>query len=208
MENTTKQIQPRRYIGKGVIFGIIGGIVGGIAMLGILMGMLGMMNLPPGTALVGPILFAKLIGITMGQQHQSAGGVGLGIHLLSSIIIGAIFGAVTSSIKKLEITGYGRGVGFGIATGVIAFVVLFLPVMMGATPIQMMSMMKMMNPAMSSQMIMVQMQKLQPMILVVVAFLAHIIYGAILGAITTVLITKTGLKRSNDAGRKERAQFT
>ena len=40
------------------------------------------------------------------------------------------------------------------------------------------------------------------------AFLAHIVYGAILGVITTVFIIKTGLKRSDDAGRKERAQFT
>jgi hypothetical protein len=190
----TQQIQPRRYIGKGTIYGIIGGIVGGLVMLGIMIGMLGMMNLPSDT-------FAKLIGMTMGQQPQNASGVGLAIHLLSSIVIGAIFGAVTSSIKKLGLTGYGKGIGFGIATGVIAFVVLFLPVIMGAMPTEMMSMMKMMNPAMSSQMIMTQMQKLQPMILGG-ALLAHIIYGAILGAITTVLITKTGFRR------KVRTEFT
>jgi len=190
----TQHIQPRRYIGKGIIFGTIGGIVGGIVMMAIMIGMFGMMNLPSDT-------FAKLIGMTMGQQPQSASGVGMAIHLLSSIVIGAIFGAVTSSIKKIGITGYGRGIAFGTATGVIAFIVLFLPVMMGAMPTQMMSLMKMMNgtmyPAMSSQMIMTQMQKLQPMILGG-AFLAHIIYGAILGWITTVLVTKTGLRRSGD----------
>ena len=36
----------RPYIGKGIIFGIIGGIIGGIVMLGMMTGMLGMMNLP------------------------------------------------------------------------------------------------------------------------------------------------------------------
>ena len=195
----------RPYIGKGIIFGIIGGITGGIVMLGILIGMLGMMNLPSTFWLAGPLGFAKLIGMTMGQQPQSASGVALGIHLLASIVIGAIFGAVTGSIKKLGITGYGRGVGFGIATGVIAFIVLFLPVMLmiGATPIQMMSMMQMLDPAVSSQMIMSQMQKSQSMILGG-AFLAHIIYGAIVGAITTVLVTKTGMIHSEDAELKER----
>ena len=62
-------------------------------------------------------------------------------------------------------------------------------IVIGATPIQMMSTMQMLDPAVSSQMIMSQMQKLQPMILGG-AFLAHIIYGAILGAITTVPIIK------------------
>jgi hypothetical protein len=60
--------------------------------------------------------------------------------------------------------------------------------MMGATPMQMM------NPAMSSHMIMAQLQKMEPMILAG-AFLAHIIYGVILAAITTVLITKIELRR-------------
>ena len=183
----------RPYIGKGIIFGITGGIIGGIAMLGIMAGMIGMMNLPSYLVYAGPLSFAKLIGLTVGQQPQSTAGTGLGIHLLASIIIGAIFGAVTSIIKKLAITGYARGIGFGIAAGVIAFVVLFLPVMM-------------VNPAMSSQMIMAQLQKMEPMILAG-AFLAHIIYGAILGAVTTVLVAKTGLRRAGDAGRKERAKI-
>jgi hypothetical protein len=62
---------------------------------------------------------------------------------------------------------------------------------MGATPTQMM------NPAMSSQMIMAQLQKMEPMILAG-AFLAHIIYGAILDAITIVRITKIDTNPSNN----------
>lgn len=189
----------RPYIGKGIVSGISGGIIGGIVMLGIMAGMIGMMNLPSYLVYAGPLSFAKLIGLTVGQQPQTAG-TGLGIHLLASIIIGAIFGAVTSIIKKLAVTGYARGIGFGIAAGAIAFVVLFLPVMMGATSTQMM------NPAMSSRMIIAQLQRMGPMILAG-AFLAHIIYGAILGAITTVLITKIELRRLGDEGYRQRNQL-
>jgi uncharacterized protein (DUF2062 family) len=73
--------------------------------------------------------------------------------------------------------------------------------MMGAMPTQMMNMMKMMNPAMSGQMIMAQLQKMQPMILGG-AFLAHIVYGVILGAITTVLVTKIELRHMDDRQRQ------
>lgn len=53
-------------------------------------------------------------------------------------------------------------------------------------------------------MIMAQLQ-MQPMILTG-AFLAHMIYGAILGAVTTVPVTKIELRGAGDAGQKQRTK--
>lgn len=171
--------------GKGVIYGIVGGIAGGTVMLVPMMTMMSMIGFPPD-------LFPKLIGIMGGQQVQNAVMAGIGVHFLASIVIGAIFGMVVSAVKKLQIGSFGKGIALGIATGIIAFAVLFAPVIMSAAP-QMMNLMKMMNPSMSNQAIMTLLQKVQSTLLAG-SLLAHVIYGSVLGVVTTFLMIRTGQK--------------
>ncbi len=154
-------------------------------MLAPMMAMMSLFGLPSD-------LFPTLLGVTAGQQIPDASATGISIHLLASILIGAIFGILISTVGKLQIGGFGKGISLGIVTGVIAFVVLFIPAMMSMAP-QMMSLMKMMNPGMSDQSIMTQLQNMQPAIFAG-SFLAHVIYGAVLGAVTAFLIVRTGQK--------------
>jgi len=168
---------------KAIGAGVIGGIVAGFVMLAPMMGMMSMMNLPDD-------LFPKLIGLSMSQTMESASSFGTTLHFLPSIIVGIVFGAVVSS-SKLSITSFKKGIPLGIAAGIISFVVLFLPMMMTTLPPIMMQLMQMMNPDAPQEMIMTQLQGMQPMMLAG-GLISHIIYGAVLGLVSSAI-----LKRSN-----------
>src|SRR5205823_5972322 len=128
-----------RHIGKGIILGAIAGFAGGIVMYAIMSGVMQAIDM-------GANCFAVILALITGQPFSnSLVPIGLAIHLITSTAIGVIFGVVTSSINKLGIKGFARGIGFGVATGLIAFVVMFLPIATVAMPPKMMDLMKMMN---------------------------------------------------------------
>jgi hypothetical protein len=117
--------------------GIVGGIAGGSVMYGImsiLMTQIGM----------GANCFAIIMGLITGQPYENALYPGITAHFLTSIAIGVAFGAIIN-VKKLQIHGFGKGIGLGIATGVIAFAVIFVPIAMTVLPAHMMDLMKMMS---------------------------------------------------------------
>jgi hypothetical protein len=200
---------------------------------------------------MGANCFAVILALITGQPFSnSLVPIGLAIHLVTSTIIGAIFGVVISSISKLRINGFARGIGFGVAAGLIAFVILFLPIAMIAMPPEMMELMKMMpmggsgsssqmmsgsnsngksggmmtgdggggssNSGMNEksmaapsgggmksemnndQMMMMknELPKMQSNIMAG-SLLSHIVYGAALGSVVTVLIVKTAKTKRN-----------
>jgi TM2 domain-containing membrane protein YozV len=133
-----------RPVGKGVIYGAIGGLAGGLIMYAVMSAVMLAIDM-------GANCFAVIIALVTGQQYSN-GLVpsGVSVHLITSTMIGAIFGLVIGGVNKLRITGFVKGIGFGIATGLIAFVIVFLPIAMSVMPPKMMDLMK----AMNSQMIM------------------------------------------------------
>ncbi len=170
--------------GKSVAAGALGGAVAGAVMIIPMMIANMQIGLPAD-------IFPVLLGRMMGQGPATAVGVGIGIHMLASTIIGVIFGAVTST-DKLRLTSFGKGIGLGIATGIIAFVILFLPMTMTVLPQQMMALMQMMNPNAPSAMVMQKLQAMMPM-MIGGSILAHIIYGAVLGVVATAIIRKSAV---------------
>lgn len=178
------QLQPSANpLKKTIAYSTIGGIAGGLVMLMIWMGFMVAINLPATT-------LPMRLGLMIGQQPQNAVMAGIGLHMLAGIIIGAIFGLVTGRIKALRLNRYSKGIIFGIVTGIIAFVVIFMPTTTTASPAKQISSMKATNPNMSEQAIMAQVQRVQA-----VSFggslLSHIVYGAVLGAVTTMLLKVT-----------------
>ncbi len=159
----------------------IGGIIAGAVMIIPMMGMMSMMNLPAD-------LFSTVVGMTMGKPQESAAMTGMALHFVPSILIGLMFGAVISS-SKLAITGFKKGISLGIVAGIVSFVALFVPMMMTIMPPAMLQLMQMMNPDASQEMIMNQLQSIQPMLLGG-SLAAHIVYGAVLGIITTAILRK------------------
>jgi hypothetical protein len=194
---------------------------------------------------MGANCFAIIAGMITGQPFSSALPIGIALHFTTSVIVGVIFGLITSNVNKLRITRFAKGIGFGVAAGLIAFVILFLPIMLTAMPSKMIDLMKMMpmggggssqmmsgssgnsgammtggsssgnggsdssnsgmteksSAAMSGgmksemnndQMIMMknELPKMQSMIMAG-SFLSHVVYGAALGSVVTILLTKT-----------------
>ena len=176
-------------VSKSIVFGAIGGLVAGVVMAPFIMMTAILAGMPPDTMLVA-------MGLMFGSSFPRDIGmmVGFGMHMLTSILIGVIFGTVTSLVKKLWITGFGKGIAEGLITGMIAFVVLFIPISMGAMPPILMNMAMQMNPGMTQQQIMGMMQQNMPMMMGI-GILEHLVYGAVLGAVTTALILKTSIRR-------------
>jgi hypothetical protein len=140
------------------------------------------------------------MGLIFGANQNNAMMTGLGMHLLTSVLIGIIFGAVTRSIGKLRITGLGRGIAEGLITGMIAFGVLFIPISMMAMPPVLMRMMMQMNPNVTQQQAMGMLQQGMPM-MIGLGVLEHLVYGAVLGAIASALVLRTGTSENKQGNR-------
>ena len=187
----------RTIVSKSIVFGAIGGLVAGAVMALFIMMTAILAGMPPDTMLVA-------MGLMFGSSSPKdiAMMVGFGMHMLTSVLIGIIFGAVTSLVKKFWITGFGKGIIEGLIAGMIAFVVLFIPISMAAMPPILMEMAMQMNPTMTEQQIMGMMQQNMPM-MVGIGILEHLVYGAILGTVTTAFILKTGMKRGQQQKQEQ-----
>jgi len=164
---------------RAVLFGIIGGIIGSIAMIGPKMISNIQLEMPYN---VNWIVF----GIVFGAEQPNAFAIGLGMHIVTGIIIGAIFGIITGKITKLRINKISRGIVFGIITGLIVFGVFFIPMLQNVLAPNLMELMMGMNPNASPDMIKQKMQTKLPTVIQTSLGL-HILFGAVLGVVTSSL---------------------
>jgi hypothetical protein len=180
MRTTT---QPsHHFVGKSVAFGAAAGFVGGLVMIPFMMLIAMMAGMPANTMPVA-------MGMAFGVNQNDAMMTGLGMHLLTSTLIGAIFGMVTGSVDKLKITGFRKGTGEGLITGMIAFGVLFIPISMMVMPPVLVQMMMQMNPNITQQQAMEMLQQGTSM-MIGLGVLEHLVYGAVLGAVASVLVLR------------------
>jgi hypothetical protein len=140
------------------------------------------------------------MGMAFGVNQNDAMMTGLGMHLLTSTLIGAIFGMVTGSVDKLKITGFRKGTGEGLITGMIAFGVLFIPISMMVMPPVLVQMMMQMNPNMTQQQAMSMLQQGMPMMMAL-GVLEHLVYGAVLGAVASALVLRIGVSKDEQNNR-------
>lgn len=134
------------------------------------------------------------MGLAFGANQNDAMTSGLGMHMLTSALIGVIFGAITALVGKLRITSFGKGIAEGLITGMIAFAVLFVPISMMVMPPVLIEMMMQMNPSVTLQQAMEMLQQGMPMMMGI-GVLEHLVYGAVLGAITSALVLKLGARK-------------
>ena len=164
---------------KVVLFGIVGGIIGSLAMIGPKMLSNIQLEMPYN---VNWIVF----GIVFGADQPNAFAVGLGIHVVTGIIIGAIFGIITGKITKLRINKISRGIIFGIITGLIVFGVFFIPMLENVLAPNLMKLMMSMNPDSPMDMLKQKMQTKLPTVIQSSLGL-HILFGVVLGSVTSLL---------------------
>jgi hypothetical protein len=173
------KVSPRTYpIGKSIAWGAIGGFVAGLVMVPLLMLTAFMAGL---SANAVPFV----LGLSIGADPDSAFIIGLILFLILSIIIGIVFGAITAGIKRLRITGYRKGIVEGIIGGIIAFVVLFVPLSIVVIPDTINTIIQHTIAILSQAL---------PIILGI-GFVGWIIFGAVMGAVSTVLLSKFSIRK-------------
>jgi hypothetical protein len=177
-----------------IMFGIIGGIIAGLVMAPFLMLTALLVGIPADA-------MPTAMGLAFGADINSATMTGFGLHILTSVIIGVIFGTAVANVSKLRISGFTKGVSEGLITGMIAFVVLFIPVSMVIMPPVLIELVMQMNPMMNQQQIMNMLQQNMPL-MIGMGILGHLVYGAVLGIVTTALIHKVNPKRRGQSQQR------
>jgi DNA-directed RNA polymerase subunit RPC12/RpoP len=142
-------------ISKGISFSLIGGFIGALVMGGVA-------SVMP----VNGVPFFVAAAMLMGMRGAAIA-AGWALHIITGLIVGAIFGVVTTKVSKLHVTSVVRGLGLGVATGVVVWVVLFMPMMARLMP-QLLGMPTMVGGS----------------------FAAHVMYGLILGGVVGGLSTR------------------
>ena len=116
---------------KGVGFGAWGGFVAAVAFTGIMLIIPLVLGLP-----TGAFLYAFGFNFLAGSSSDQVG-IGLtafSLVIIQGIIVGAIFGAITSKSKKLHTSSKRKGVGLGLIAGLITFLVIYVPFMLLVFP--------------------------------------------------------------------------
>jgi hypothetical protein len=109
---------------KGIGYGAFAGFIASIAFIGVMLWLPMVLSLPVGVFL--DALGLSVIAPIVNGDIVHVGLVAFGLVLAQGVLVGIIFGMVTSKIKKLHIYNKRKGVAMGLATGIIAYLVLFV----------------------------------------------------------------------------------
>jgi hypothetical protein len=168
---------------KTLLLGALGGVIASIVMYPFLFLTTSMMGIP-----LDDLSIAR--GMAISNIHNNYYlnlTLGIGMHLLTGAIAGAIFTIIVSTIKKFRIINFKKGIIEGIVYSIIIFIVLYIPTTMSVVYPNLVEIMSQSNPAQSSS----TDQKTVDQNLIPIygfGFIAHIIFGVILGLMTTLLI--------------------
>jgi hypothetical protein len=106
-------------ISKAVRTGVAGGFVGALVMGGL--------------ALMMPVNgqpFFVAAAMLMGLSGPMATAAGWMLHLVTGLIVGAIFGVAITKVNLFRVTNIKRGLAWGLGVGVLVWIIFFLPMMM------------------------------------------------------------------------------
>jgi hypothetical protein len=167
------------------MLGALVGVIASIAMYPFLFLTTSMMGIP-----LDDLSIARGMAISnIKDNHHLNLTLGIGMHLVTGAISGAIFTIIVSAIKKFRIIDYKRGIIEGIVYSTIIFIVLYIPTTMSMVYPNLVDIMSQSNPAQSSS----KDQKAVDQNLIPIygfGFIAHITFGVMLGFMTSFLIFK------------------
>src|SRR6187200_475040 len=125
-----EQYKEQYSIKKGIGFGAFGGFIAAVGFTGIMLWMPLIFAFPTGTFL--HTLATSVIGVK--NDPVVSGLAAFSVVLLQGIVVGIVFGIITSKVSMLHPSNKKRGVVLGVGTGIIAFLVLYLPVTLTVYP--------------------------------------------------------------------------
>ncbi len=170
---------------KTLLLGALGGVIASVVMYPFLFLTTSMMGIS-----LDDLSIAR--GMAISNIHDNFYHnltLGIVMHLLTGVIAGAIFAIIVSTIKKFGIIDFKKGIMEGIVYSIIIFIVLYIPTTVSMVHPNLVDIMSQSNPAQSSS----SDQKTVEQNLIPIygfGFIAHIIFGVILGFITSLLILR------------------
>jgi len=168
---------------KIVLFGALGGIIASIAMYPFLFLTTSMMGLP-----LDDLSIARGMAISnINDNYYLNLTLGIVMHLLTGAIAGVTFAIIVSTVKKFAIINFKRGITEGVIYSIIIFIVLFIPTTLGMVLPNLFDIMNQSNPTQSN---LEDRQTVEQNLFPVYGFgfIAHIIFGIILGFVTSLLL--------------------
>ncbi len=177
---------------KIILFGALGGIIASIAMYPFLFLTTSMMGLP-----LDDLSIARGMAISnINDNYYLNLTLGIVMHLLTGVIAGVIFAIIVSTIKKLAIINFKRGITEGVIYSIIIFIVLFIPTTLGMVLPNLFDIMNQSNPTQSS---LEDRQTVEQNLIPIYGFgfIAHIVFGIILGLVTSLLVIRAHMIQKN-----------
>jgi len=167
---------------RTLLLGALVGVIASIVMYPFLFLTTSMMGIP-----LDDLSIARGMAISnINDNYYLNLTLGIGMHLLTGAIAGAIFTIIVSTVKKFRIINFKRGIMEGIVYSIIIFIVLYIPTTMSMVYPNLVDIMNQSSPAQSS----LKDQKTVEQNLVPIygfGFIAHIVFGVILGLVTSLL---------------------
>lgn len=195
-----EQIGEKRFRSKSLLSGAIGGLIAGSVLAGLIFAGDSAMGLPPGT-------FYTVIAIAIsGAQMPVASAIyaGLALHLITGTLIGAVFGYVSAAIGPFNITDVRKGFVIGVLAGFISFSLLFIPITRFQVEPALTGILLQTGIATSSDPEILQGQVTDIMSTVLAfSIIFHVLYGAIMGSITAVLVDRLPMPRRTSPPKEE-----
>ena len=177
---------------KIVLFGALGGIISSIAMYPFLFLTTSMMGLP-----LDDLSIARGMAISnINDNYYLNLTLGIVIHLLTGAIAGVTFAIIVSTVKKFAIINFKRGITEGVIYSIIIFIVLFIPTTLGMVMPNLFDIMNQSNPTQSN---LEDRQTVEQNLIPIYGFgfIAHIIFGIILGLVTSLLVIRVHMIQKN-----------
>lgn len=173
------------------MFGAIGGIIASIAMYPFLFLTTSMMGLP-----LDDLSIARGMAISSNNDNYYLNlTIGIGMHLLTGAVAGVIFAIVVATVKRLAITNFKKGITEGIIFSIIIYIILFVPTTLGMVMPNLFDIMNQSNPTQSNSQ---DRQTIEQNLIPIYGFgfIAHIVFGVVLGYITTLLVIRNHVNQN------------
>ena len=177
---------------KIVLFGALGGIISSIAMYPFLFLTTSMMGLP-----LDDLSIARGMAISnINDNYYLNLTLGIVMHLLTGAIAGVTFAIIVSTVKKFAIINFKKGITEGVIYSMIIFIVLFIPTTLGMVLPNLFDIMNQSNPTQSN---LEDRQTVEQNLIPIYGFgfIAHIIFGIILGFVTSLLVIRAHMIQKN-----------
>ncbi|MDQ2684777.1 MAG: hypothetical protein M3Y25_02905 [Thermoproteota archaeon] len=168
-----------------MLFGAIGGVIASIAMYPFLFLTTSMMGIP-----LDDLSIARGMALSnINDNYYLNLVLGILMHLVTGAIAGAVFTILVTTIKKFRIKSIIKGIIEGVLYSIIIFIVLFIPTTVSMVQPNLFAIMSQSNPSQSNS---EDQQTVNQNLIPIYGFgfIAHIVFGMILGLLISLLIIR------------------